>query len=417
MKRSKGNLATVVQWTAFIAVAAVLAWRIVVINTSDHHAGGGRADDIMAALKWDPGHPNALLADAMRVAQADPQRTAAQLRAAIRANPADGRSYALLAGTLEQQGDLAGAARTFRIASDMAPRRTDVQGEAGAFWMRRGDLVRAMAHWNVVLTFEHDVRDRLFPGLLRLAENPGSHKAFAPLLQQELLWWPQFIDYAAKHATRLDTLRGLFRLQSKGPNEASFETLRAYLGRLQRDGYWEESYFVWLNSLDKGRIRAVGNLFNGGFDEPLTNLGFDWIVDKIDPVLVETAATYGVTGSRALHVVFRGPRVQYRHVRQFMMLTPGTYVLRGRVRPESLEAAQGVQWATYCVGRSEPLAATERFTGTDQWRHFGVAFTVRSDCAVQMVRLELAGRIALDFDARGAVWFDDLSIERQTVID
>jgi len=34
---------------------------------------------------------------------------------------------------------------------------------------------------------------------------------------------------------------------------------------------------------------------------------------------------------------------------------------------------------------------------------------------VQMLRLELAGRSAVDFEARGAVWFDDLSIDREAI--
>ena len=51
---------------------------------------------------------------------------------------------------------------------------------------------------------------------------------------------------------------------------------------------------------------------------------------------------------------------------------------------------------------------------TDHWQHFTTQFQVPAqDCAVQMLRLELAGRSALDYEAKGAIWFDDISIARQ----
>ncbi len=76
---------------------------------------------------------------------------------------------------------------------------------------------------------------------------------------------------------------------------------------------------------------------------------------------------------------------------------------------------KGVQWSIYCVGSAKAMAHSERFTGTDHWQHFAVQFKIPvENCAVQMLRLELAGRSALDFEAKGAIWFDDLSIARQT---
>jgi hypothetical protein len=72
-----------------------------------------------------------------------------------------------------------------------------------------------------------------------------------------------------------------------------------------------------------------------------------------------------------------------------------------------------MQWALYCVGRKEPVAVTERFRGTTPWTRFRTAFSIPADgCPVQMLRLELAGTIRLDFDANGTIWFDDLAIEQ-----
>jgi hypothetical protein len=99
-----------------------------------------------------------------------------------------------------------------------------------------------------------------------------------------------------------------------------------------------------------------------------------------------------------------------------MMLDPGTYVLHGRVRPDNIETSEGIQWSIYCVGNAKATAHSERFTGTDHWQHFTAQFQVPAQgCTVQMLRLELAGRSALDYEAKGAIWFDDLSIARQKI--
>ena len=271
---------------------------------------------------------------------------------------------------------------------------------------------------DVVLTFGGSLREQIFPVLLNLAEDPATREiAHAKLLKQRITWWPQFFNYAAAKATNIETLRALFQMQTGGPNAVTTEGLRAYLQRLQRENLWIESYLVWLNHLRKDQLNAVGNLFNGGFEEEISNLGFDWIVTPASQVVVDTATTYGATGHKALRVVFRGPRIQFQHVHQYLMLDPGTYALHGRVRPENLEDIRGpamvhlLRWQ-----HNSAHAHSERFTGTDHWQHFTVQFQIPvQGCTVQMLRLELAGRSALDFEAKGVIWFDDLSIARQKI--
>ena len=217
---------------------------------------------------------------------------------------------------------------------------------------------------DVVLTFGDSLREQIFPDLLKLAEDPATREiAHAKLLKQRITWWPQFFNHAAAKATSVETLRALFQMQADGPNAVTTEGLRAYLQRLQRENLWIESYLVWLNNLRKDQLNAIGNLFNGGFEEEISNLGFDWIVTPASQVVVDTASTYGATGHKALRVVFRGPRIQFQHVHQYLMLDPGAYSLHGRVRPDNLETSEGIQWSIYCVGNTKALAHSERFHG------------------------------------------------------
>ena len=398
------------KWGVVLGAGAFLAWRIVTLNLADQHAQ--ELDDPVAALAWDAGHPGANLALGLADAAKDPEVALARLQAAIDGNPGEGRAYAALGLLLENRGEAERARQAMETASRLAPQRSDVQMEVAAFWMRRGDFTRALAHWDTVLRHNPGQQAQLFPGLVELAADPAHRAAFMQLLGKPVQWWPAFFVHAANRARTVDTVRVLFDLQKGGPNAATPDMLRAWLARLQKEGLWLEAWFVWLDSLPKDQVERVGYLFNGSFETPISNLGFDWIHQKHPAVMLDTAGTYESTGDRALRVSFRGLRVQFQHLQQTLMLPPGDYHLRGRVRPDNFEAPQGMQWALYCAGRNEPLAVTDRFRGSTPWARFRTPFSVPAEgCPVQVLRLELAGSVRLDFEANGTIWFDDLAVE------
>ena len=397
---------------------AFLGWRIVGTNMAELILETDQEDAAAKALSWDRTNPAALYAEAIRNSMNDAPQALNLLLASVRHNPTDGPAYVAIAMQKEKEGDLGGAERALQAAVQLAPRRIDVQLAMANFFFRRGDVSNAIKHLDVALSLDPALHSKAFPELLMLAENPAVREAaFATLLKQPVIWWPQFFGYAASKAENVDTLRALFEMQAEGPNVITPSEMRAYLQRLQHQNMWIESYFVWLNHLSKKGLNAIGNLFNGGFEEPISNLGFDWLITPTPQVIIDTAPAAGAVGQRALRVVFRGPRIQFQHIKQFVMLDPGPHILRGRVRPDKLEAAEGLRWAIYCLGNASPLASSERFSGTDHWQYFSVQFSIPSQsCQVQMLRLELSGRSALDFEAKGAIWFDDMTITRETAI-
>jgi len=114
-------------------------------------------------------------------------------------------------------------------------------------------------------------------------------------------------------------------------------------------------------------------------------------------------------------VSFNGERVRFQHVLQYLFLDAGHYRLQGRARTDSFKTERGLRWRMRCVGASALLAESEPFVGSDEWRKFTVDFTVPGQgCPVQLLRLELDGRVELDFEAQGGVWFDDLAIIHQS---
>ena len=153
-------------------------------------------------------------------------------------------------------------------------------------------------------------------------------------------------------------------------------------------------YQVWLNGLPREQRQRVGYVFNGDFEAPISNVGFDWIVAAQSGVTVEAQPIDGAGGRRALHVEFVRKRWAGPPVQQYLMLFPGRHRLEGRGRADGLDTWLGVQWGLYCLEKpgadGRQLARSDRFLGTAPWAEFREEFTVPDGCPAQVLRLELA---------------------------
>src|SRR5688572_6808309 len=107
---------TLIRLALLLILSAVFAWRVCVVNVADQFAWGD-AERAATALKWDSRHSEALYAAGANAAPREPAEALQSLEAAIRANPADGRSYAALARVLEEKGDMAAADRAMTTAA------------------------------------------------------------------------------------------------------------------------------------------------------------------------------------------------------------------------------------------------------------------------------------------------------------
>lgn len=390
----------------------LLGWRIVVTGLAEHYAQQEDPEAAAGALRWREGHPQALYLQAEALLDREPAAAERLLRAAAWANPADARIYVTLAELWAADESRRSAAIPLaEIAETLGPVSSPVLAYSADFWQAQGRLDRMLNRWSLLLRTQPTVASALYPELLSIAQNPEQQALLRPLLENPPTWWEGFFAYAAREAQQTDTVLFLYQQRPRGDQPPSELEQRAYLDRLWRDARWPEAYEAWKNGLNERQSLELRNLYNGGFELPPTGVGFDWRIAAPRGVQVETTSTYGARGERALHVSFDGQRVRFNHVQQYLLLEPGRYRLQGRVRPDSLRAERGLRWMLRCVAEGPPLAESERFLGSDEWRTFTVEFAVpEKGCPAQVLRLQLEGRAELDFEAQGGIWFDDLSI-------
>lgn len=418
-----------------LLLGSVLGWRILAVGLSDDYAQKEAPEDIISALNWREQHPEALYQKALQQQETDPATAERLLQATAWANPTDARAYVGLAELWAAAGRQPEAVKLAEMADVLGPVSTPVLAQSADFWQDQGRLDRMLAHWSQLLMAHlTTVASAFYPILLGLAEDPNQQALLLPLLKDPPTWWTNFFVYAAREAQHTDTVVFLYQnrqheqlspteehRKKDKQEEQNEKNLRreqdVYIDRLWKDARWAEARAAWLNGLDERQRRELGNLYNGGFELPITGVGFDWnILSLSRGAIVETAPTYGAHGERALHIVFDGQRVRFQHLLQYLMLDPNHYQLQGRVRPDNLRTTRGLRWRIYCIPFGKPdeatlLAESTRFVGSDEWRLFTVDFAVPvKNCSAQMLRLELEGRARLDFEIQGSIWFDDLAV-------
>lgn len=394
-------------------VAGFLGWRILVNGLSDHYVSQETLEAAEGALRWRGDQPMALYRQAMALDASQAEEAERLLRAAAWANPTDALVYLALAARWAGTERRAVAVGLGEIADTLGPLRSPALVRSAEFWVGQGRLDRALARWSMLLQTRPETASHLFPLLLRMAEDPATRRLLQPWLSHPPEWWDRFFVHAALKARQPETVIFLYQSRDRHGVLPGVEEQRAYLDRLWKEKRWLDVYLAWLNGLDDRQTQMLGNIHNGSFEEPVTDLGFDWRLSPPRGATVEVLETYGARGNKALHVSFNGERVRFQDVLQYLMLDAGRYRLQGRVRPDGLKAERGLRWRLRCIGANVLLAESEPVVGSDEWRTFVVDFAVpEQGCPAQSLRLELDGRVELDFQARGDVWFDDLAITR-----
>ena len=387
-----------------VGVALLLVWRVVVTGSAQLLEGSSTTDPDRVVAPLDASTPDRVW------------------RERLARNPTDYVALVVLGLQLERQGKIDEARSAMREAMRLAPASRQLLLEAAAFHLRVGEEAPALAILRRAVDLYPEVGNSAWPVFVAVLDAGRGGEFFALAAKDNPDWWPAFFGHACAKAVDVNAVERVFAARAATgmvtPGERS-----CVVGRLQRENRWANAYQVWLNSLPAEQRQRVPYVFNGGFELPLTNLGFDWLTPTLDGVAADAQPIDGATGRRALRVEFVNKRWAGPPVLQYLMLFPGKYELEGRSRSDGLETWLGVQWGLYCVAgaaagaEARQLARTDRFLVASEWESFREAFVVPKDCPVQLLRLELAnprrdadtpGNVAARL--RGTVWFDDFRV-------
>lgn len=391
----------VLAWTrriAFGALALVILWRVIHVNAVLYDEGGRPR---LPAAARDVG---ATLADREI------------LHAQLRENPADVAALLLAARDFESGMRPEEAARAYAAAYQLAPLDRDVLQAASAFYLAHGRSGEALALLGRLVEHYPTTHERAFPVIADLLARPGHAAATESILARDPAWLGPFIVSTCKRGVDPAVLAPLLMRRVTAASARPAET-DCLVERLRGAGRWDEAYQVWLNSLPRERLNDVGFIFNGSFEYAPSGVGFDWVptrqTEREVGHSVDMPRTTGGAGRRSLRVGYNGKRQVGTPIAQYLRLPAGRYEFSGVGRSDGMRAGKGVYWTIRCVTDGipgAPIAASERFIGSSDWRKFASALDVAPSCPGQLLQLEAVGAEDSPAYVTGAAWFDDLAL-------
>lgn len=395
---------------AAAATAGLLACQVIAFALGDRLA----ARDPEAALWLDGAHPTGtafLIEQRLAETPADLAGAAEAAARLLQRDPLAPGALSLYGAVAARRGETERAERMFRVAA--AHLSVDLVAHGALYDRALGsrDGAAALAELDILLR----ARPMLAPQIAGsvgslLALGPSVEQGLADLLARAPPWRLALLDQLAtsiEDAGALARLHGLLRARGAPP---SVVETRALLERLLRERAVDQAYLAWLDWLPQDRLGALGLLYNGRFDIPLTDLPFDW---QITPVRGAAAKVAQADGEAVLKVEFFDTRVAFRHVRHLLTLPAGHYAFTGLAAADNLETDRGLRWRIACF--EDPwgeLATTPLLQGTRPPSAFRATFVVPAEhCAAQTLVLELPARIDAERQISGAARFSRLDIE------
>jgi tetratricopeptide (TPR) repeat protein len=387
-------------------------WRIVGLMQADAALARG---DVAAALRWRPEHTEALLKQAeAQLAAKDAVAASASARRLLEAAPMDGRGYRVLAQVAVAEERTDQARTLYRIAARRAPRDLQARAWLAQDALERGDPTDALAQIDAVLTLSPGAGAAVFPVLVALAADPSFADALAEMLRRMPPWRAGMLAalHRAKPGDREAADQVLGALQRKGGFSA--EETAVWIEALLREGRWGQAHARWATPLVAGG-KPLPLLFNGDFAQDPGGTGFDWRLPAIPGVIVTFEPDQGQ--GRALRARFLGRRVVGAFLEHRLLLAPGHYRLRYRLRTDALRSDRGLGWRLACDGQAASLATGAPIGGTRGWHVVELAFTVPArDCAGQWLRFGNAGAGNAGQLVNGDLWLAAVVVEGRKAV-
>ena len=225
-----------------------------------------------------------------------------------------------------------------------------------------------------------------------------------------------YVDFLSDQGDNETAFR-IWRRLAAGSISFPYSSAAPYLDRLIALGRINEAVNVW-QDLERLGIVAPGSgkgnlMFNGEFERPPLNSGFDWRTGNTTYLAVDFSAPLAYHGKHSLRIDFTVSRNdQYEPVYQIVPVLPRqTYRLEAYVRTQEITSDTGP-----CLRVRDltpggfPDAVSETAVGTTPWHLVRVSFTTGPHTqAVQVSFLRPRSRV-FPTEIVGTAWLDTVSL-------
>lgn len=347
----------------------------------------------------------------------DPAAALREMRTATELNGNSAKFWSGLAKAAYAADDRPTADRAYVRATELAPSRPVYAWEAGLNYVTTGRPTEALVYLRQFVKLQPQHATEAFELLFRQYGDPdllwnglanSSRDVAVQLACLDYLSANGAVDLAVKHWTEIAATRP----------DISLEKATPYLEKLLKANRYREAQTVWDYLESSGAIRHTKSdhnelIFNGGFEQEPTNVGFDWRHGKQPFIALSFGDRISYSGARALRVDFTAPQnLEYEPLSQLIPVSPGqAYVLTAYARAEDITSDSGP-----CLRVVDPRCptcldtTTERLIGTSTWRRLQLQFTTSPTTEIVRVSLWRPRSRSFPMQISGRFWLDDVSL-------
>jgi tetratricopeptide (TPR) repeat protein len=330
---------------------------------------------------------------------------------ALERNPTDARAWVALAKAYQDSGikDKALFALRRVLASDRS--NPIFAWESGVHYLLADRLPDAMASFRKFLSMSPGDQESVYS--LCYVMGVDSRYVLDNLLPENYPSYSRYLGFLAATGL-LEESRDLWkRMRKWNPQKAEYLKYIEFLigqGAI-KDGISEWGDFVKRFGI-AGDTYAFTMPWNGDFEYPIVNGGFDWRIGRAEGVRIFRDKDVYFNGFASLSVSFDGttnPGISIAE--QFVPVEPGRrYKLSGYVKTEKLTTQNGILLEV-SPHRCDPLVQkTEPLTGTNRWKKVELEFRTPKSCSTVRVSIKREQSQKFDNKISGDAWIDSLTI-------
>jgi len=228
-----------------------------------------------------------------------------------------------------------------------------------------------------------------------------------------------FADFLSANRD-FDTAHQAWTQVADGGSPFPFVVVRPYLERLVSHGRYQEARAIWLHLERLGVIaKPVGSeqdnlVYNGGFEQPPLEAGFDWRSQPSPYASVDFADSPPYEGTRCLRVDFPvSQNDEFEPVYQVIPVTPNqTYTLAAYVRSRDVTSDSGPRLRVTDPSCPSCLdASTATTVGTTPWHTVTLNFLAGPQTQAVRVSVWRPRSQTFPTEITGTFWLDAVSLK------
>ncbi len=345
----------------------------------------------------------------------DPRRALWHLRRAVELSPRDARLWVNLGRAYEAHGDEDRAAASYQRAIALAPHHFRPRWVYANFLLRREQTDVALEQLGTLIEATPEAVENICDLVWQVRE--GDAALLRRLAEGRPSWIAVKVSDYLMAKGRFEDAFALWRTLPPGDDVAREGGQRLVRG-LRRARQWTLAERVWREWLRRAYGQELTTaLWNGGFEHPPVEGGFDWQIVPSSQVDVGIDETVGYRDSRSLFMEFRArEQVRYAGVWREIVVAPATpYVLRFAYRTQGMLSSNGLY--VEIVDAEDPQRMRARFTtlkASEAWTVVQLEFhTTARTRAVRLILGREPTHPLYDY-IRGRAWFDAFALERMS---